>query len=243
MSSASPSDIRWLTPPPQRTAYFCSARSPGTVLRVSRSRPGARDGVHPRAVAVATPESWHSRLSAVRSAVSRVASGARTASATSPGRSRSPSARASRTSRSSPQTRSSTRTATPTPANVPAGLVRNSPTATEPAGTHADVVRSAPSRRSSSRATSTTRSTSAVSRPVGRDTAVMRHLRAGLRGEDPVALSARGFPSCRRRAGRRGEGSGRSIRARVRLVRETAVMRPLREPGRAWSGRACRRRP
>ena len=29
---------RWLTPPPHRTAYFCSARQPGRVLRVSRTR-------------------------------------------------------------------------------------------------------------------------------------------------------------------------------------------------------------
>src|SRR5437763_3263481 len=35
---ASDSDIRWFSPPPQRTAYFCSARSPGRVLRVSRIR-------------------------------------------------------------------------------------------------------------------------------------------------------------------------------------------------------------
>ena len=36
-SAASDSDIRWLTPPPQRTAYFSSARRPGVVLRVSRT--------------------------------------------------------------------------------------------------------------------------------------------------------------------------------------------------------------
>src|SRR5659263_454784 len=37
-SAASDSDIRWLTPPPQRTAYFSRARRPGVVLRVSRIR-------------------------------------------------------------------------------------------------------------------------------------------------------------------------------------------------------------
>ena len=36
-SAASLSDMRWLTPPPQRTAYFCRARRPGIVLRVSRT--------------------------------------------------------------------------------------------------------------------------------------------------------------------------------------------------------------
>ena len=38
ISAASPRLIRWLTPPPQRTAYFSSARRPGSVLRVSRIR-------------------------------------------------------------------------------------------------------------------------------------------------------------------------------------------------------------
>ncbi len=28
--------MRWLRPPPQRTAYFCARRRPGSVLRVSR---------------------------------------------------------------------------------------------------------------------------------------------------------------------------------------------------------------
>ena len=37
-SAASDSDMRWLTPPPQRTACFSSARRPGVVLRVSRMR-------------------------------------------------------------------------------------------------------------------------------------------------------------------------------------------------------------
>ncbi len=36
-SAMSDSPIRWFAPPPQRTAYFCSARRPGMVLRVSRT--------------------------------------------------------------------------------------------------------------------------------------------------------------------------------------------------------------
>ena len=49
-SAASDSDMRWLTPPPQRTANFSRARSPGVVLRVSRTlRLRALQGVRPRA--------------------------------------------------------------------------------------------------------------------------------------------------------------------------------------------------
>ncbi len=68
--AASDSDIRWLTPPPQRTAYFSSARRPGVVLRVSliARRVPATASAHCR-VRVATPDRWHSRFSAVRSAV------------------------------------------------------------------------------------------------------------------------------------------------------------------------------
>ena len=34
--TASNRPMRWLLPPPQRTAYFCARRRPGIVLRVSR---------------------------------------------------------------------------------------------------------------------------------------------------------------------------------------------------------------
>src|SRR5437588_763903 len=66
---ASSSPKRWLKPPPQRTAYFSSARSPGVVLRVQQMR--VRVPVTRRTnswVAVATPERWPTRLSATRSA-------------------------------------------------------------------------------------------------------------------------------------------------------------------------------
>ena len=47
-----------VVPPPQRTAYFCSARSPGTVLRVSRMRaPVPSTASTHRRVSEATPES------------------------------------------------------------------------------------------------------------------------------------------------------------------------------------------
>ena len=45
ISTQSASEARWLRPPPQRTAYFSSSRSPGVVLRVSHttvSYPAAR---------------------------------------------------------------------------------------------------------------------------------------------------------------------------------------------------------
>ena len=38
MSTMSDSDPRWFAPPPARTAAFSSARRPGSVLRVSRTR-------------------------------------------------------------------------------------------------------------------------------------------------------------------------------------------------------------
>ena len=50
MSTASNSPKRWLVPPPQRTAWLSSARSPGAVLRVSSSShagAGDRVGVAP----------------------------------------------------------------------------------------------------------------------------------------------------------------------------------------------------
>ncbi len=54
---ASSSPKRWLKPPPQRTAYFSSARSPGVVFRVQQIRAlvPASGGRKPRS-AVATPQ-------------------------------------------------------------------------------------------------------------------------------------------------------------------------------------------
>ena len=122
-SAASDSDIRWLTPPPQRTAYFSSARRPGVVLRVSRTAaPGARHRVDPRA-------RWRwrrrrggtSRLSAVRSAVSSVAGRAGDGDQhRRRGSTRSPSV-AGRLDRDGPRRRrSNTAAATGRPATTPA---------------------------------------------------------------------------------------------------------------------------
>ena len=64
--------MRWLTPPPHRTAYFSRRRIPGVVLRVSRiaAPVPAIASTHVR-VSVAMPLRWPSRLRAGRSARSR----------------------------------------------------------------------------------------------------------------------------------------------------------------------------
>ena len=73
--------MRWLTPPPTRTAYFCSARRPGSVLRLSRIWHSVPSTASTQAaVAVAMPDRWQTRLSMVRSAVSRPRVGATTVS-------------------------------------------------------------------------------------------------------------------------------------------------------------------
>ena len=92
----SDSEPRWLAPPPARTAAFSRARSPGVVLRVSQTWVAglaAATASTSSRVALATPDRWHRKFSAVRSAVSRVRSGARTVATASPGATRSPSAR------------------------------------------------------------------------------------------------------------------------------------------------------
>src|ERR1700728_643691 len=68
ISTASSSPKRWLKPPPQRTAYFSSARNPGAVLRVQMTRALVwAMRLTNSAVAVAMPERWPRKLSAVRS--------------------------------------------------------------------------------------------------------------------------------------------------------------------------------
>ena len=72
--AASSSPSLWFTPPPQRTAYFSSRRSPGVVLRVSASRtPVPASSATMAAVAVAIPERRMARLRAVRSPATRAA--------------------------------------------------------------------------------------------------------------------------------------------------------------------------
>ena len=66
--------MRWLTPPPQRTAYFSRARSPAWSCgcRGPCALVPSRTSAHAR-VAVAMPERRHSRFSALRSAGEQVA--------------------------------------------------------------------------------------------------------------------------------------------------------------------------
>src|SRR5215218_5852519 len=75
-SRASYRPMRWLAPPPQRTAYFSRKRRPGVVLRVSRiTAPVPATASTLFAVRVATPERCPSRLSMVRSAASSTRAG------------------------------------------------------------------------------------------------------------------------------------------------------------------------
>ena len=74
--AASSSPKRWLNPPPQRTAYFCSARRPGRVLRVQTMRAFVpATAFTSAAVAVAVPDSGPRKFSATRSAVSKLRAG------------------------------------------------------------------------------------------------------------------------------------------------------------------------
>ena len=111
---------RWLTPPPQRTAYFCSARQPGRVLRVSRTRADVpSSAVTHGAVAVATPERCEAKLSAVRSAVSRPRVGPATRITTSPAATRRAVGEPVGDLDLSPITSSKTSAAIPSPATTP----------------------------------------------------------------------------------------------------------------------------
>jgi hypothetical protein len=147
---------RWLTPPPHRTAYFWRARSPGRVLRVSstRARVPARASTQ-REVAVATPDRWHARLSAVRSAVSRPRVGPSTRITTSPAFTRLPSGVRCSMLRSSPTTLCRTSAATLSPATTPVSRAAKSPTARASARMVASLVTSTPRGRSSPSAATT----------------------------------------------------------------------------------------
>lgn len=165
-SAASDSDMRWLTPPPQRTAYFSRARRPGVVLRVSLTLAlvPSRTSAQAR-VAVAMPESRQSRLSAPRSPVSRSRVRVVTVSSFWPGTTRSPSRTCRSTSNADVQTMDRTASATCRPDTTPASRAVKSPVATASSGTVATVVTSTPPSRSSAMATCATSSTWTGSRP------------------------------------------------------------------------------
>ena len=89
---------RWLAPPPVRTAYFCSAREPGVVLRVSATRTFAPSEAATNAcVSVATPDRCCRKFSAVRSPASSACAGPRTLATSVPLATGSPSATLART--------------------------------------------------------------------------------------------------------------------------------------------------
>ena len=85
--------MRWLSPPPQRTAYFCALRSPGRVLRVSRMRHSVpATASTKRRVTVAVADSSCRKLSAVRSPVRIARAGPAISNTTAPAVTGSPSA-------------------------------------------------------------------------------------------------------------------------------------------------------
>ena len=79
MSTASNKPMRWFSPPPQRTAYFCARRKPGQRLaRVEDARARAGDELRVAcASAVAVPDSVCRKFSAVRSPVTMLRAGPR----------------------------------------------------------------------------------------------------------------------------------------------------------------------
>jgi len=78
---------RWLRPPPARTAAFASERIPGTVLRVSHTRPSPPSEAFDTnaAVSVAMPDRCPRKFNAVRSPLSSDASRPETTPNTWPG--------------------------------------------------------------------------------------------------------------------------------------------------------------
>ena len=152
----SDNDPRWFTPPPARTAAFSRARRPGVVLRVSHTRQAglaAATASTKRRVSDATPDRWHRKLSAVRSAVSTDASGPVTVAITSPGPTRSPSARCQVTVTAG-STRANVSAAQAVPATTPSARARMAAATLASGGTRA-AVRSPSGPRSSAKARAT----------------------------------------------------------------------------------------
>ena len=180
-----------MTPPATRTAYFCSIRRPGTVLRESRTRVRVpASACTQAAVAVATPDIRVSRLSATRSAVSSARALPVTVASTSPRRHRRAvgGVQDDLESPAGSQTTATAYAATDSPATVPACRATNSPRATASAGMVANEVTSNPAPvpggstprppRSSPSASETISATASGSSP----SAVTRSIDLGQRG-------------------------------------------------------------
>nr|BFE67348.1 hypothetical protein GCM10020092_006490 [Actinoplanes digitatis] len=135
--------MRLFVPPPARTAYFSSTRRPGVVLRVSSTVAlvPASSSAHLR-VCVATPDIRQSRLSAVRSAVSRDRVGPVTTARTSPRATRAPSSTRWSNSAVPPEVAAKTRAATGRLATTPGARATSSAVSTWSAGIVASLVTS-----------------------------------------------------------------------------------------------------
>ena len=204
--AASESDMRWLTPPPQRTANFSRERRPGVVLRVSRTWAlvPSRASAHAR-VAVAMPDRRHRRFSALRSAVSRSRVRVVTVRSFWPASTRSPSSTCRSTSNSSVQTTEMTASATRRPATTPASRAVKSAVATASSGMVATVVTSTPWSRSSWMAMCAMSSTSTGSSPAS----ARSWASAGSRPHSRSSRPRRRRSRSRRRSRRSGRGEGR----------------------------------
>src|SRR5256712_81579 len=153
------SEARLSTPPPTRTAYNSSARSPGVVLRVWVIRAGVpATASTARRVSVATPLKCWRKFKATRSPASSASPRACTVARTAPGSLRPPSA-IQGTTRAAGSSSANTVPTTGSPATT------NRPSATSRAVAAAAAV--APSNRvvASSRARSSTRARRTSSRP------------------------------------------------------------------------------
>src|SRR5829696_4540546 len=180
-SRASYSPMRWLAPPPQRTAYFSRWRSPGVVLRVSRTTtPVPATASTKAAVSVATPERCPRKFSIVRSAASSTLAGPATCPSTAPASTGALSATSGRNaagpSRSRSRTSASTTSTAGNPATTPGPRATSSASARAPSSR---LVGSPSAPRSSSSATRT----ASVNAPAGNPTVIAGS--PGPRAEHP----------------------------------------------------------
>src|SRR6266478_1936715 len=139
MSTMSYRPIRWLCAPPQRTAYFCAVRSPGTVLRVSRIvHPVPATASTKRRATVAVADSSCRKFSAVRSPVSTARAGPAISKTTWLAARRSPSS-ACQVSRTRASRRRKVSSAHVRPHRIASSRVMTLPRTLCPAGTSAAV--------------------------------------------------------------------------------------------------------
>src|SRR5829696_1847172 len=217
-SRASYRPMRWLAPPPQRTAYFSRWRSPGVVLRVSRTTtPVPATASTKAAVRVATPDRCPRKLSIVRSAASSTLAGPANRPSTAPASTGALSATSGRNaagpSRSRSRTSARTTSTAGSPATTPGPRATSSASARAPSSR---LVGSPSAPRSSSRAVRTAR----VKAPAGSPT-----LTGG-----PPRRRERPAGRCPGRRRRSWSGSGGPARPRPGPDGRTASARPSTPP-------------